>query len=124
MSALQTSVESTKIKTIKNRCVHAKIEIEGCLYRCVSFFVDTPIKAKEEDWSVFKLEDNNKILIDKLTLAVMAECESEFLTRDSDKKMNEPPIVAVELRMFEAETPPQSPKNGVEVGRRRWGEVE
>merc|ERR1712166_1584844 len=78
----------------------SKIEIEGKQYRCVSFFVDSPAKAKEEDWSVFTMENKNKIVIDKLTLAVMAECECEFLTRESDKNMSEPPIVAVELQVI------------------------
>jgi|TARA_B110000908_G_scaffold109648_1_gene128591 hypothetical protein len=87
-------------KTIKNKVLYSKIEIEGKQYRCVSFFVDSPAKAKEEDWSVFTMENKSKILIDKLTLAVMAECECEFLTRESDKNMSEPPIVAVELQVI------------------------
>lgn len=87
-------------KTIKNKCLHAKIEIEGQQYRCVSFFVQSPLEAKEEDWCLFTLRDNGKILIDKLTLAVMGECESEFLSREPDKDIKEPPIVAVELLMF------------------------
>jgi len=87
-------------RTIKNKVLYSKIEIEGKQYRCVSFFVDSPAKAKEEDWSVFTMENKNKILIDKLTLAVMAECECEFLTRESDKNMSEPPIVAVELQVI------------------------
>ena len=98
-------------KTIKNKCVRAKIEIENKQYRCISFFVDNPTKCDEKDWSIFTMKDDNKILIDKISLAVMAECECEFLTRDSDKDMDEPPIVAVEMIMFEEDTPPHSPKN-------------
>ena len=97
-------------KTIKNKCVSAKIEIENKQYRCVSFFVDCPTKCAEEDWSIFTLADKHKILIDKLSLAILAECECEFLTRDSDKDLDQPPIVAVELLTLETDTAPQSPK--------------
>jgi len=98
-------------KTIKNKCVRAKIEIEGIQYRCISFFVDNPTKCDEKDWSIFTLADKHKILIDKLSMAILAECECEFLTRDSDKDLDQPPIVAVEMIMFEEDTPPYSPKN-------------
>tara|TARA_B100000795_G_scaffold41603_1_gene27287 strand:- start:792 stop:1304 length:513 start_codon:yes stop_codon:yes gene_type:complete len=100
MTSIETSNKKQTNRTIKNKVLYSKIEIEGKQYRCVSFFVDSPAKAKEEDWSVFTMENKNKILIDKLTLAVMAECECEFLTRESDKNMSEPPIVAVELQVI------------------------
>jgi len=98
-------------KTIKNKCVHAKIEIEGIQYRCVSFFVDNPTKCAEKDWSIFTIHDSKKILIDQLTLAILEQCETNFLTRQTDKNMDEPPIVAVEMMMLETDTPPTSPKN-------------
>ena len=76
----------------------------------MSFFVDCPTKCAEEDWSIFTLADKHKILIDKLSMAILAECECEFLTRDSDKDLDQPPIVAVELLTLETDTAPQSPK--------------
>jgi len=37
------------------------------------------------------------IIVDKLMLAVMAECQCELLTREVDQISEEPTIVAVEL---------------------------
>jgi Fe-S cluster assembly iron-binding protein IscA len=104
------SQNKEKSRTIKNKCVRVKIEVEGVQYRCLSFFIDSPEKCQEEDWSIFTMENEKKILIDKLSLAILAECECEFLSRQSDKQMDEPPIVAVELVSL-TETAPQSPKS-------------
>ena len=83
-------------RVVPNKCCKTRIEIEGTAYRCISFFHEHPSQLPEDDWSVFEHE-SAKIIVDKLTLAVMAECQCELLTREVDQNSEEPTIVAVEL---------------------------
>lgn len=85
-----------KKRVVPNKCCKTRIEIEGRAYRCISFFHEHPSKVSEDDWSVFE-HDSATIIVDKLTLAVMAECQCELLTREVDQTSEEPTIVAVEL---------------------------
>ena len=79
-------------KTIKNKCVRAKIEIEGIQYRCISFFVDNPTKCDEKDWSIFTMKNDKKILIDTHNDLVCDEdryiCSSiaAFARREKDRR--------------------------------------
>jgi len=41
--------------------------------------------------------DGSKVLIDKVSLALMAECRCEFLTREAEADSTEPTIVSVQL---------------------------
>ena len=61
-----------------------------------SFFHQHPSEIPEDQWSVWS-EGDSKILIDKVTFAIMAECQCEFLTRISDAESKEPTIVSVHL---------------------------
>jgi hypothetical protein len=83
-------------RVVPNKCFRTRIEIEGRAYRVVSFFHEHPSLVSEGDWAVFE-HGVDKLIVDKLTLAVMAECECEFLTRQVDEDSDEPTIVSVEL---------------------------
>ena len=83
-------------RIVPNKCVQTRIEIEEKAYRAISFFHNHPSEAPEDAWSVFRHNDGT-YLVDKVTLAVMAECECELLTREIDKKSDEPSIVSVQL---------------------------
>tara|TARA_B110000091_G_C13760398_1_gene451838 strand:- start:949 stop:1221 length:273 start_codon:yes stop_codon:yes gene_type:complete len=84
------------MKVVPNKCIQTRVEIEGKAYRVVSFFHVHPSEVSEDGWSVFRHNDG-VYLVDKLTLAVMAECECELLTREVDKESTEPSIVSVRL---------------------------
>ena len=83
-------------KVIHNKCVLVRAEVEGKAYRLVSFFHTHPSQTSEDNWAVFRHE-GQVYLIDKVSLAVMAEHECVFLTRESDKESKEPSIVSVQL---------------------------
>lgn len=83
-------------RTVPNKCLKVRAEVEGRAYRLVSFFHDHPSQIPEDQWSVWNHEDS-KILIDKVTFAIMAECQCEFLTREVDSSSDEPTIVSVKL---------------------------
>jgi len=83
-------------RVVPNKCVQTRVEIEGKAYRAISFFHKHPSEAPEDAWSVFRHNDGT-YLVDKVTLAVMAECECELLTREIDKESDEPSIVSVQL---------------------------
>ena len=85
------------VKVVPNKCVHVRAEVEGLAYRLVSFFHAHPSEVPEDSWTVFRHEDG-VYLVDKLTLSVMAECECELLSRESDKSSEEPSIVSVSLK--------------------------
>ena len=84
-------------RVVPNKCVHTRAEIEGRAYRIVSFFHGHPSEISEDGWSVFRADDE-VYLVDKLTIAVLAEHECEFLTREVDKQASEPSIVAVLMK--------------------------
>jgi len=90
-------VQMSKTKTLPNKCVHVRAEIEGRAYRLLSFFHKHPSEISEDMWTVFRHDDGTYI-VDKLTLSVMAECECELLSRASDDTSEEPAIVSVSLK--------------------------
>ena len=81
-------------RTLPNKCYKTRVEIEGRAYRVVSFFHEHPSAIPEEEWTILDKE-GSKILIDKVSLGIMGECECEFLSREADSKSEEPTIVAV-----------------------------
>lgn len=83
-------------RILPNKCLNTRAEIEGRAYRLVSFFHSHPGEIPEENWTVFEY-DGSKVLIDKVSLALMAECRCEFLTREADAASEEPTIVSVQL---------------------------
>lgn len=89
--------EEKSTRVVPNKCVHVRAEVEGKAYRLISFFHKHPSEVPEDDWTVFRHEDNT-YLVDKLTLSVMAECECELLSRASDSSSDEPAIVSVSLK--------------------------
>lgn len=83
-------------RIVPNKCVHVRAEVEGRAYRLISFFHQHPSETTEDSWTVFR-NGEEVYLVDKLTLAVMAEHECEFMTREVDKGSDEPTIVSVRL---------------------------
>lgn len=83
-------------RTVPNKCFQTRIEIEGKAYRAISFFHEHPSQIPEEQWAVFH-HTEQMFIVDKLTLAVMAEHECHLLTRDVDKESSEPSIVSVSM---------------------------
>lgn len=84
-------------RILPNKCLRTRVEIEGKSYRAISFFHEHPSETAEDAWSIFRPDEDQVYLVDKLTLAVMAECECELLTRAVDSESEEPTIVSVQL---------------------------
>lgn len=83
-------------RVVPNKCVQVRADVEGRAYRLVSFFHGHPSETSEDSWTVFRHE-GEVYLVDKLTLAVMAEHQCVFLTRAVDKESKEPAVVSVEM---------------------------
>ena len=83
-------------RTVPNKLVKTRGEIEGRAYRMISFFHSHPSEISEDQWTVFE-QDDHKFIVDKLTLSVMAECRCEFLSREADAGSSEPAIVSVKM---------------------------
>ena len=83
-------------RTVCNKILNTRAEIEGKSYRMVSFFHSHPSEIPEDGWTVM-VHDGSKFIVDKLTMSVMAECQCEFLTREIDKESPEPSIVSVKM---------------------------
>lgn len=92
-------------KVVPNKCFATRVEIEGCSYRCISFFHTHPSDIEEDGWAVFR-NGSDTFLVDKLSLSLMAECECEFLTRAKDEETNEPTIVSVQMSPTIPSSPP------------------
>lgn len=87
-------------RKLPNKCWKTRAEIEGRAYRMLSFFHAHPSEIPEDQWTVLDHEDS-KILVDKVSLALMAECRCEMLSREADVGSKEPTIVAVQLDPLE-----------------------
>ena len=83
-------------RTVPNKILTPRDEIDGKSYRMVSFFHSHPSEIPEDNWSVMTHE-GSKFIVDKLTLSVMAECQCEFMTRKIDEESDEPSIVSVKM---------------------------
>mgnify|MGYP001422855701 CR=1 FL=1 len=86
-------------RVVPNKLVKTRAEIEGRAYRMISFFHSYPSEIPEEGWTVFE-QGENKFIVDKLTLSVMAECQCEFLSREADSGSDEPAIVSVKMDLI------------------------
>ena len=87
------------MRVVPNKCVRVRADVQGRAYRLISFFHQHPSETTEDNWTVFRHEDD-VYLVDKLTLSVMAEHESELMTRQVDEASDEPAIVSVRLTPF------------------------
>lgn len=96
-------------RQLPNKCWKTRAEVEGRAYRLVSFFCEHPSEIPEDQWSVLDHE-GSKVLVDKVSLRLMAECRCEFLTRASDAESSEPTIVAVQM---EERTPTEQKKDSI-----------
>ena len=83
-------------RIVHNKCIGTRVEIEGRAYRVISFFHKHPSETSEENWSIFR-NGSDIFLVDKLTLAVMAECQCELMTRQVDEHTKEPSIVSIRM---------------------------
>lgn len=83
-------------RVVPNKCVQTRAEIDGRAYRMLSFLHDHPSRIPEDQWSVLDHE-GSKVLVDEVTLSLMAECQCELLCRDADSASREPSIVAVRM---------------------------
>ena len=77
-----------------NKCCTVRAQIEGKAYRIISFFHEHPSEIPQNEWNTFKIKEDI-FIVDKLTYALMGECQCEFLV--NDKSGVEPTIVAVKL---------------------------
>ena len=85
--------------TLPNLCPRVRIEIENKAYRVFSIRYTHPNQTKEENWTVFRLEKDKPILIDKDTLQMLAGKEIQWLYKENTDLVNtEPTIAACELR--------------------------
>jgi hypothetical protein len=83
-------------RVVPNKCWNVRAEVGGRAYRIVSFFYNHPSEIPEDEWSLWQHGDS-KVLIDKMTFAIMAECQCEFLSREADSGSSEPAIVTVQM---------------------------
>lgn len=83
-------------RIVPNKCIRVRAEVEGAAYRLISFFHEHPSETSEDGWTVFR-HDDGVYLVDKLSLAVMAEHQCELMTRQVDSGAKEPAIVSVRL---------------------------
>ena len=108
-------------KVIPNKLWKIRAEIEGRAYRMISFFHNNPGEIPEDQWTVFT-QDNDKFIVDKLTLSVMAESQCEFLARSADSESSEPPIVSVKMDIVDSseelseDVPKKDIKNRLKMG--------
>jgi hypothetical protein len=108
-------------KVIPNKLWKTRAEIEGRAYRMISFFHNNPGEIPEDQWTIFT-QDNDKFIVDKLTLSVMAECRCEFLSRSADSESSEPPIVSVRMDIIDSskksseDVPKKHLKNDLKMG--------
>ena len=87
-------------RVLPNKCFKTRAEIEGRAYRMISFFHASPSEIPEDQWVVFR-QEASIFLVDKVSFALMAECQCEFLTREQDKESAEPTIVSVKMDVKE-----------------------
>lgn len=89
-------------RIVHNKCIGTRVDIEGRAYRVISFFYKHPSATSEDNWSVFR-NGEEIFLVDKMTLAVMAEHECELMTREVDEHTKEPTIVSVGMKPISKE---------------------
>lgn len=89
---------SNKPITLPNLCPHVRIQVENKAYRVFSIRYTHPSDTNEDNWSVFRVEGDKPILIDKDTMQMLAGKEIHWLYKDGTDMVNtEPTIAACEL---------------------------
>ena len=85
--------------TLPNLCPHVRIQIENKAYRVFSIRYTHPKDSKEDAWTIFRVENDKPILIDKETLQMLAGKEIQWLYKEKTDMVNtEPTIAACEIR--------------------------
>ena len=85
--------------TLPNLCPHVRVEIDGKAYRVFSIRYTHPKDSSENAWTIFRVEGDKPILIDKETLQMLAGKEINWLYKEGASMVNtEPTIAACEIR--------------------------
>ena len=85
--------------TLPNLCPHVRIQIENKAYRVFSIRYTHPKNSNEDNWTIFRVEQDKPILIDKETLQMLAGKEIQWLYKENTDHINtEPTIAACEIR--------------------------
>ena len=89
----------SKIITLPNLCPRVRIEIENKAYRVFSIRYTHPKDCSEDNWTIFRVENDKPILIDKDTLRMLSGKEIQWLYKEKTDHINtEPTIAACEIR--------------------------
>jgi len=81
-------------RLMPNRCCKVRAGVEGKAYRIISFFHEHPSEIPQDEWNTFRME-KDVFIVDRLTYALMAECQCELLIKENSEP--EPTVVAVKL---------------------------
>lgn len=84
--------------TLPNLCPHVRIQVDNKAYRVFSIRYVHPKDSSEDAWTIFRVEGDKPILIDKDTLQMLAGKEISWLYKDVQDLVNtEPTIMACEM---------------------------
>jgi Fe-S cluster assembly iron-binding protein IscA len=85
--------------TLPNLCPHVRVQVENKAYRVFSIRYTHPKDSAEDAWTIFRVEQDKPILIDKETLQMLSGKEITWLYKDGTDMVNtEPTIAACEIR--------------------------
>lgn len=93
-----TQSDGSTLRTMQNKCVKHRVDVNGKILRCLSFFASHPSQCPEESW-IPKHIGEDFLLIDTYTARLMSECECQLLIDPSDPK-DEPSIVGIEMKII------------------------
>ena len=96
VSMLHETVQARGKFDLPNRCVKVRSNVENKIYRMFSILQSRP--SNEEDWTVLRTGEDMTLLVDKMTMAVLAQFECQWLTPAGSSVNLEPDVVAVEIR--------------------------
>lgn len=89
----------SKTITLPNLCPRVRVQVENKAYRVFSIRYTHPKDCSEDNWTIFRVENDKPILIDKDTLKMLAGKEIQWLFKENTDKLNtEPTIAACEIR--------------------------
>ena len=84
----------TKEQTFRNKCVGVRANIENKIYRMFSMVYTHPSQCPEDDWTALKT-DNDTLIVDKRTMAILSHFECQWLAAPGSIIDLEPNILAV-----------------------------
>ena len=93
-----TQSDGSTLRTMHNKCAKHRVDVNGKIIRCLSFFASHPSQCPEDNWLPRHIGEDF-LLIDTYTARLMSECECQLLVDPSDPK-EEPTIVAVEMKII------------------------